>query len=112
MKPLFLLPLLAALLVVQGGTMLALQTVPAPVEAPATRTAYAVVTVSANVYTAPDLNGRVLGQVPRAAILFAAGAQQPNFRFVSGDGWQGWIAASDLTPNTFMADDIESARLE
>lgn len=107
MKPLALLPLLAALLVVEGGIMMA-RYAAAPLAQPKpdvleVQPAYAVISAVANVYAAPDVNSKLLGHASQHAILWAVGSRQSNWRFVMGDGWEGWVLGSDLTPSTFMA---------
>lgn len=104
MKALALLPALAALLVVQAGITLTRQTPPVPdaQELSAGRPAYEVVVPVADVHSAPEDSSPVIMQIPRPAVLYASGQQQPAWRYVSGVNWQGWVAAGDLTPETFL----------
>jgi hypothetical protein len=106
-KGLALLPVLAAFLVVQVGVKVVLQmpTVPDERTLPPTRPAYSVVVDKAAVHAAPDATSPVIMEVQRRAILYVSGEQQPAWRYVSGVNWNGWVAASDLTPNTFLIRD-------
>lgn len=113
MRALFLLPLVAALVIVGAGRTLPVEPLgPPPHFLPEAALAYAVTQDKAFVHDHPGLDSPVIGEVSQHAILFALGPEFPHWRHVSGDGWDGWVLASQLTPDPFMAMTTDPARLD
>jgi hypothetical protein len=110
---LLVLPLLAAVLVqFAGGWLLQRPLGPVVRPRPEMAMAYTVVEQIAYVRAIPGLDSPVIGTVPQNAILYATGASLGYWREVSGDGWLGWVLASQLTPDPSMVATSHQARLD